>query len=98
MPIEEIDPIYFEHTYYLGPQEGAEKVYALLVRAMEDSGLAGVGTFVMREREQLGCLRDARGVITLERMYFADEIRAAGASSPPGPRVEQAGARDGDGS
>ena len=41
VPYEQIDPIYFEHTYYLGPEEGAEKVYALLVRAMEESGLAG---------------------------------------------------------
>ena len=39
--VDEIDPIYFERTYYLGPAEGGEKVYALLVRAMEDSGLAG---------------------------------------------------------
>src|SRR6185312_9179589 len=73
--IEEIDPIYFEHTYYLAPQDGAEKVYTLLVRAMEDAGLAAIGTFVMREREHLGCLRIADGVITLERMYFVDEIR-----------------------
>jgi DNA end-binding protein Ku len=85
--VEEIDPIYFERSYYLVPQEGGEKVYTLLVRAMEDAGLAAVGTFVMREREHLGCLRIRDGVITLERMYFADEIRPAGDVKPDRARV-----------
>jgi DNA end-binding protein Ku len=75
VPYEEIDPIYFERTYYLGPAEGAEKVYTLLLRAMESSRLAAIATYVMREKEQLGCLRIREGVITLEKMYFADEIR-----------------------
>jgi len=74
---EEIDPIYFEKTYYLGPQEGSEKVYALLARALEHSGLSGIGKYVMRDREHLGCVRIRDGVLTLERMYFADEIRPA---------------------
>jgi DNA end-binding protein Ku len=77
VPYEEIDPIYFERTYYLGPAEGSEKVYALLVRAMEQSGLAAIARYVMREKQHLGCLRVRDGVITLERMYFADEIRNA---------------------
>ena len=82
VPVEDIDPIYFEHSYYLGPQDGAEKVYMLLVRAMEDAGLAAIGTFLMRDREYLGCLRIREGVITLERMYFADEIRAPEGIAP----------------
>jgi DNA end-binding protein Ku len=84
---EEIDPIYFERSYYLAPQEGAEKVYTLLARAMEDAGLVAVGTFVMRDREYLGCLRVRDGVITLERMYFADEIRPADELRPQRARV-----------
>jgi DNA end-binding protein Ku len=75
VPYEEIDPIYFERTYYLGPDEGAEKVYTLLARAMERSGLAGIGTYVARGKQQLGCIRVREGVLTLEKMYFADEIR-----------------------
>ena len=75
VPYDEIDPIYFEKTYYLGPQQGAEKVYALLVRAMEQSGLAAIAKYVMRDRQHLGCLRVREGAITLEKMYFADEIR-----------------------
>ena len=72
---DEIDPIYFEKTYYLGPADGAERVYALLLRAMDESGLCGIGKYVMREKQHLGCLRVRDGVIALERMYFADEIR-----------------------
>ncbi|HWQ02066.1 MAG TPA: Ku protein [Gaiellaceae bacterium] len=85
--VAEIDPIYFERSYYLLPQEGGEKVYALLVRAMEDAGLAAVGTFVMREREHVGCLRIRGGIVVLERMYFADEIVPADELRPARPRV-----------
>jgi DNA end-binding protein Ku len=72
---EEIDPIYFAKTYYVGPEQGAERVYALLARAMNESGLAALTKFVMRDRQHLGLLRVRNGVITLEQLYFADEIR-----------------------
>ena len=75
VPYEQIDPIYFARTYYLGPGDGGEKVYSLLLRAMEHSGLAGVAKFVMRDRQNLGALRVRDGVIVLEQMHFADEIR-----------------------
>src|SRR5262245_44065584 len=86
---DDIDPIFFEATYYLGPQEGSEHVYGLLAKALEESGLAGVGTFVMRDREHLGALRVHDGVITLERLYFADEIRDPEDARPKGVRVEK---------
>jgi DNA end-binding protein Ku len=89
VPYEEIDPIFFERTYYLGPADGSERVYALLVKAMEDSELAGIATFVMRDRQHLGCLRVRDGVITLERMHFADEIRPVDEIRPRRPKVEQ---------
>jgi DNA end-binding protein Ku len=75
VPYDEIDPIYFEKTFFLGPQDGAEKVYSLLVKAMESSELAALGTYIMREREHLGCLRVRDGALTLEKMFFANEIR-----------------------
>jgi DNA end-binding protein Ku len=87
VPYEDIDPIFFERTYYLAPQDGSEKVYALLVRAMEQSGLAGVAKWVMRDRQNLGLLRIREGVITLERMHFADEIRSADELAPKGAEV-----------
>jgi DNA end-binding protein Ku len=89
VPYEEIDPIYFERTYYLEPQEGGEKVYALLARAMEDSGLVGVAKLVMRDRQHLACLRVRDGVITLERMHFADEIRPAKGLAPARAKLEK---------
>jgi DNA end-binding protein Ku len=90
VPYEEIDPIYFERTYYLGPEEGGERVYALLVRALEETGLAAVAKFVMRNKDNLACLRVRDGVLTLERMYFADEVRPAGELAPEGVRVQKA--------
>jgi DNA end-binding protein Ku len=75
VPYEDIDPIFFAKTYYVGPDEGAERVYSLLAKAMAQSGLAGVAKFVMRDRQHLGLLRVREGVITLEQLYFADEIR-----------------------
>jgi DNA end-binding protein Ku len=72
---DEIDPIFFERSYYLGPADGAEKVYALLAQAMEQSGRAAIAKYVMRDKQNLGCMRVREGVITLEKMYFADEIR-----------------------
>ena len=86
---EEIDPIFFERTYYLAPKDGGEKVYALLARAMEESGLVAVATFVMRDRQHLACLRVRDRVITLERMHFADEIRPAKGLAPTGVRVDK---------
>jgi DNA end-binding protein Ku len=82
VPLESIDPIFFEHSYYLEPAEGGEKVYALLVAALERSGLAGVAKFVMRERQHLACLRVRDGAIVLVRMHFADEVQDAKKLAP----------------
>jgi DNA end-binding protein Ku len=90
VPYEEIDPIYFERTYYLGPQDGAEKVYSLLRQAMEKTGLAALGKYVMRDKQHLGCLRIREGVITLERMFFHDEIRPAKEIAPRKSKVPDA--------
>ncbi|HEY7795739.1 MAG TPA: Ku protein [Gaiellaceae bacterium] len=90
VPYEEIDPIYFERTYYLGPQEGGEKVYALLRRAMESTELAALGKYVMRDRQHLGCLRVREGVITLEKMFFHDEIRPLDDIAPKGAKAKVA--------
>jgi DNA end-binding protein Ku len=89
VPYEQIDPIFFRHTYYVGPQDGSERVYALLRRAMEDSGLAGIAKFVMRDRQYLGCLRIRDGAITLEQMYFADEVRSVEEIAPEQVEVDK---------
>jgi DNA end-binding protein Ku len=89
VPYEDIDPIFFERTYYLAPQEEGAKVYALLVRAMENSGFAAVAKWVMRDRQNLGLLRIREGVITLERMHFADEIRPVEELAPKDVEVNK---------
>ena len=76
VPYDEIDPTFFAHTYLVGPQEGAEKPYALLVRAMADAELAGIGKFVMRNRQYLGCVRVRDKTLILEQLHFADEVKA----------------------
>ncbi|HVQ59304.1 MAG TPA: Ku protein [Solirubrobacterales bacterium] len=72
--IEEIDPMYFNSPYYLGPAEGAEKAYSLLAAAMESAGKAAIARFVFRNKEQLAALRASEGVLTLTTMRFADEV------------------------
>jgi DNA end-binding protein Ku len=72
--LEEIDPIYFDSPYYLGPAEGAEKAYSLLVQAMEQSGKVAIARFVFRNKEHLAALRPSSGVLTLTTMRFADEV------------------------
>jgi DNA end-binding protein Ku len=88
VPYSDIDPIYFERTYYLGPQDGAEKVYALLREAMERSGLAAVARYVMRDREHLGAIRVRERTLTLERLFFADEIRPLDGIAPGKLKVD----------
>ncbi len=73
--LEEIDPIYFRKAYYLLPEDGAEKPYALLVRALEETGKVGIAKIVIRKKQHLACLRPWEGTILLETMYFADEVR-----------------------
>lgn len=72
--IEEIDPMYFDSPYYLGPAEGAEKAYSLLAAAMESSGKAAIARFVFRNKEHLAAIRPSDGVLTLTTMRFADEV------------------------
>jgi DNA end-binding protein Ku len=73
--LDEIDPIYFRKAYYLVPQEGAEKPYRLLVKALEETGKVGVAKVVIRNKQHLAALRAHDGVLVLETMYYADEIR-----------------------
>jgi DNA end-binding protein Ku len=72
--LDEIDPIYFDSPYYLGPAEGAEKAYSLLASAMKRSGKVAIARFVFRNKEHLAALRADNGVLTLTTMRFADEV------------------------
>ncbi len=72
--IEQIDPIFYDHPYYLAPGKGATKAYALLLKAMEESGKVGIARVVIRSKEQLVALRAQDGVLHMETMLFGDEV------------------------
>jgi DNA end-binding protein Ku len=72
----QIDPIYFQKSYYLGPKDDtAKKAYALFAKALEKSERVGIATFVMRGKQYLAAIRPSDGVLVLETMFFADEVR-----------------------
>jgi DNA end-binding protein Ku len=75
--LREIDPIYFEKSYYVVPQRGAatQRPYWLLYRAMENSGKVAIGRFVMRTKEYLVAVRPGEHVLILEALFYADEVR-----------------------
>jgi DNA end-binding protein Ku len=78
--LEEIDPAFFDHPYYLVPRgggEGAARAYRLLADVMRRSGRVALGRFVLRTREYLVALRVRDGAITLSTMLFEDELRRA---------------------
>jgi DNA end-binding protein Ku len=72
--LDEIDPIYFDQPYYLGPDAGAEKAYSLLVKAMEEERKVAVARFVLRNKEHLAAIRPMEGALTMATMRFADEV------------------------
>jgi DNA end-binding protein Ku len=72
--LEEIDPIYYDHPYYLVPDKGAEKAYGLLLNAMEASGKVAIARVVLRSKEQLVAIRPADEILMMETMIFHDEV------------------------
>jgi DNA end-binding protein Ku len=73
--LDEIDPIYYRKAYYLLPQDGAEKPYRLLVRALDETEKVGIAKVVIRNKQHLAALRANDGRLILETMYYPDEIR-----------------------
>ena len=78
VPLDSVDPIYFEKTYYLGPDKGGEKAYRLLADAMAKSDRVALAKFVMRGKESLVLIRPSQKGLMLHTMYFADEVRDFG--------------------
>jgi len=74
--LDEIDPIYYDHSYYLAPTAGGAKAYRLLLDAMRESGKVGIGRVVLRSKQQLCALRPTGEVLTLSTMLFGDEVLA----------------------
>lgn len=76
VPLQDIDPLYFERAYFLVPEEGAQKAYRLLAAGMQDTDRAGIATFVMRGKEYLVAIISERGILRAETLRFYDEIRS----------------------
>jgi DNA end-binding protein Ku len=74
--ISDIDPIYYDHTYYLAPTAGGAKAYRLLLDAMREAGKVGIGRVVIRSKQQLCALRPTEDVLALTTMLFGDEVLA----------------------
>lgn len=71
----EIDPVYYERSYYLEPDAKNEKAYALLLRALEEKSLTGIATITMRKKEQLCSIRSQEGTLMLETLFYPDEVQ-----------------------
>jgi DNA end-binding protein Ku len=76
--LAEIDPIYYDHNYYLAPTAGGAKAYRLLLDAMRESGKVGIGKVVIRSKQQLCALRPTDEVLTLTTMLWGDEVLTPG--------------------
>jgi DNA end-binding protein Ku len=75
--LEQIDPVYFDKSYYIAPTREGERPYVLLLRAMERAALVGVGRFVLRSKPHLVAIRPMERALGLETLYFSDEVRPA---------------------
>jgi DNA end-binding protein Ku len=87
--LDEIDPIFYDHPYYLAPDTGAGKAYRLLLDAMQEAGKVAIARVVIRSKENLVAIRPHGGVLTMETMLFADEV-------VPPDSLEELSTADGD--
>jgi DNA end-binding protein Ku len=76
--LEDVDPVYFDRTYYLAPAtaEAARRPYVLLLRAMQESGMAAVGKFVLWSKENLCLIRPQGDALVMELLFYAEDIRS----------------------
>jgi len=76
--LDDIDPIYYDNTYFLAPEDsdGARKAYALLLKAMDDQGKVAIGRLVMRSKQYLAAIRPLDGALAVSTMRFHDEVMA----------------------
>jgi DNA end-binding protein Ku len=76
VPLAKVDPLYFERSYYLGPDKGGEKAYRLLADTMTQVGKVALAKFVLRGKENLVIVRSAQNGLLMHTMYFANEVRS----------------------
>ncbi len=86
--LDQIDPIFFERPYYLVPDKGGTKAYALLRDALRETNKVGIARLVLRTKQYLAAIRTMDDALVLETMYFADEVVDADELELPGDEVE----------
>jgi DNA end-binding protein Ku len=77
VPLAKVDRIYLDRTYYLGPDKGGERAYKLLAEALEKTGRAAVGSYSARGKQYLVLVRPMEGLLAMEQLHYANEIRSA---------------------
>src|SRR5882762_9842569 len=92
VPLQEIDPIFFDRPYYLEPQKSGAKAYVLLREALKRSGKVGIAKVVIKTRQHLAALKPEQNALVLELMHFANELIEPSALQIPG--TSEAGARE----
>jgi DNA end-binding protein Ku len=77
VPLAEVDRIYLEKVYYLGPDKGGDRAYRLLAEALKETGRAALGQYAARGQQHLVLVRPMNGVLVMEQLHYADELRPA---------------------
>ena len=90
VPIESVDPVYYDKTYYLAPDKGGAKPYALLTEALRQSGRCGVGRWAARGKGYIVMLRPIGDVLAMQQLHYAADVRAASEVEVPKPEVKAA--------
>lgn len=90
VPIESIDPVYFDKTYYLAPDKGAAKPYALLTEALKQAGRCGVGRWAARGKGYIVILRPIGEVLAMQQLHYASDVRRATEVEVPKTEVKPA--------
>ena len=90
--MKEVDPVYFDHPYYLVPLKGGEKAYRLLVEVLRRTNRAGLAKFVLAEREYLVAVKSTEGALTLTTLHYSEEVLPAEEISPGEGKID-AGAK-----
>jgi len=75
LPTAKVDPVYFEKSYYLGPDKGGDRAYRLLTRALQDSGRSAIAKYAARGKQYLVMLRPVDGALIMHQLRYADEVR-----------------------
>lgn len=88
--LAEIDPVYFDASYYIAPDEGGEKAYQLLTEAMQQAGYAGIAKVSMHNRENIVVIRARDGGLTLHTMFYSNEVRSSEYGSTAKPEIKDA--------